>query len=325
MRRLPSVSFVAGLALLAAPLVAQAQTYPAKPIRMIVGFPPGGGTDVVARILGPKLSESLGQQVVIENRSGATGTVAAGFVAKAPPDGYTIMMGHVAVNSIAPSLFAKVPYDTEKDFAPITLTASVPHLITVHPSLPARTLKEMIAFVKARPGKLSFPSTGNGSTPHLAGEVFKSVTGIDLLHVPYKGSGQSTADLIAGFHMVAFDTMPSVSPYVRSGRQRLLAVTSKERQKEFPNTPTAAESGAPGYYMTTWYGLFAPAGTPQAIVERLHAETAKVMQSPDTAKLLAQVGADGTVTRTPAEFGAIVRADYERYAKIIKATGLRID
>jgi tripartite-type tricarboxylate transporter receptor subunit TctC len=325
MRSLPAIPILAAAALLAGHSVAHAQSYPTKPIRMIVGFPPGGGTDVVARIIGPKLSESLGQQVVIENRSGATGTVAAGYVAKAAPDGYTIMMGHVAVNSIAPSLFAKVPYDTKTDFAPITLTASVPHMITVHPSLPVSTLKQMIAFVKARPGKLSFPSAGNGSTPHLAGEVFKSVTGIDLLHVPYKGSGQSTADLIGGFHMIAFDTMPSVSPYVRSGRQRLLAVTSKERQKEFPDVPTAAEAGAPGYHMTTWYGMFAPAGTPPAIVNLLHAETAKVMQAPDTAKRLADVGADGTVTRTPAEFGAVVLADYERYAKIIKQTGLRID
>lgn len=325
MKRLRSISFLAALTLLAAHASAQAQSYPTKPIRMVVGFPPGGGTDVVARLIAPKLSESLGQSIVIENRPGATGTVAAGMVAKSPPDGYTVMMGHVSVNAIAPSLFAKLPYDVEKDFAPVTLTASVPHLVTVHPSLPVQSVKALIAFVKARPGKLSFPSAGNGSTPHLAGEMFKSATGIDLLHVPYKGSGQSMSELIGGFHQVAFDTMPASSPYARSGRLRLLAVTSERRLKEFPDAPTVAEAGVPGYHMTTWYGLFAPAGTPAAIVNLLHAETAKVMQSPDMRKRLAEVGADETVTRTPAEFAAIVRADTARYAKIVKQANLRID
>jgi tripartite-type tricarboxylate transporter receptor subunit TctC len=303
----------------------QAQSYPVKPIRMVVGFPPGGGTDVVARILAPKLSENLGQAVVIDNRPGATGTVAAAMVAKSPPDGYTIMMGHVSVNAIAPSLFSKLPYDVEKDFAAVTLAASVPHLVTVHPSLPVNSVKELIAFAKANAGKLSFPSAGNGSTPHLAGEMFKSATGVELLHVPYKGTGQSMQDLIGGFHQVAFDTMPASSPYVRSRRLRLLAVTSTRRLSEFPNAPTVAEAGVAGFHMTTWYGLFAPGATTPAIVNLLHAEAAKAMQAPEVRARLTEVGADETVTRTPAEFAAIVRADTARYAKIVKRAGLRID
>jgi tripartite-type tricarboxylate transporter receptor subunit TctC len=234
-------------------------------------------------------------------------------------------MGHVSVNAIAPSLFAKLPYDAEKDFAAVTLTASVPHFIVVHPSLPVNSLKELIALAKARPGKLSFPSAGNGSTPHLAGEMFKSATGINLLHVPYKGTGQSMQDLIGGYHQVAFDTLPASSPYVRARRLRPLAITSERRLADFPDVPTVGEAGVPGFHMKTWYGLFAPAATPAAIVNTLHAETLKAMQAPNTRARLVEVGADDTVTRTPAEFAAIVRADIVRYAQIVKAAGLRID
>jgi len=305
--------------------LAHAQPYPSKPIRMIVGFPPGGGTDVVARIITPKLAEGLGQPVVIENRPGATGTVAAEFVARSPNDGYTIMMGHVSVNAIAPSLFPQLPYDVIKDFAPVTLTASVPHFIVVHPSLPVTSLKELIAYARAQPGKLSFPSAGNGSTPHLAGEMFKSMAGVDLVHVPYKGTGQSMADLLAGQHLVGFDTMPASAPYVRSGKLRPLAVTSAKRLAEFPGVPTAGEAGVPGYQLATWYGVFAPAGTPHGIVNRLHSEIAKAMQAPETREKLVAIGVDETVTRSPEEFAAIVRADTVRYAKVIKDAGLKID
>lgn len=301
------------------------QSYPNKPIRMIVGFPPGGGTDIVARLIQPRLSEYLGQSVVIENRSGATGTVAAGLVAKSPPDGYTTMMGHVSVNAIAPSLFSKLPYDVNHDFAPVTLAAAVPHIVTVHPSLPARSIKQVIALARAQPGVMSFPSAGNGSTPHLAGEMFKVMTGTKILHVPYKGTGQSIPDLLAGRHQVAFDTMPAATPYVRSGRMRALAVTSVKRVAELADLPTVAEAGVPGYQMTTWYGVFAPAGTPAAIVNRLHGETNKAMQAPGTRERLIENGFDGTVTRTPEEFAAIVRADIARYAKLVKEAGLQID
>jgi len=302
-----------------------AQGYPDKPIRLIVGYPPGGGTDVVARIITPKLSEFRGQSVVIENRPGATGVTAAGFVAKSPPDGYMLMMGHVSINAIAPSVFAKLPYDAAKDFAPIILTASVPHFIVVQPSLPVRSIKELIALAKAEPGKLTFPSAGNASTPHLAGEMFKTMAGVDMVHVPYKGTGQSMQDLLAGQHAVAFDTVPAVGPYVRAGKLRPLAVTSAKRLAEFPDIPTVAEAGLPGYQMTTWYGVFAPAGTPVAIVNRLHAEISRAMQTPEVRERLVQIGVDDTVTRTPEEFAALVRADIARYALVVKATGVRID
>ncbi len=314
------------LFLLALPCgTALSQAYPTRPVRMMVGFPPGGGTDVVARIISPRLSENLGQPVVIENRPGATGTVAAAMVAKSPADGYTIMMGHVSVNAIAPSLFPNLQYDVAKDFAPITLAASVPHFVVVHPSVPVNSVSELIAYAKARPGKLSFPSAGNGSTPHLAGEIFKSMAGVNLVHVPYKGTGQSMQDLLAGQHQVAFDTAPASAGYVRSGRMRVLGVSSAKRVPEYPDVPTVAEAGVPGYEVTTWYGVFAPGGTPAAIVNRLHADITNAMQAPDTRTRLAGAGADGTITRSPEEFAAMVRADVARYAKIIKDAGLKID
>jgi tripartite-type tricarboxylate transporter receptor subunit TctC len=305
--------------------LAWAQDYPSKPVRMVVGFPPGGGTDVVARILQPRLTELLGQTIVIDNRPGATGTVAAGQVAKSTPDGYTIMMGHVSVNAIAPSLFANLPYDVNRDFAPIALAASVPHLVVVHPSLPVTTLKELVAYLKAQPGKLTYPSAGNGSMPHLAGEVFQAMAGVKMVHVPYKGSGQSMQDLLGGQHLVAFDTMPASAPHVRSGKLRAVAVSTAQRVPSFPEVPTAEEAGVPGYVVTTWYGLFAPAGTPAPIVSRLHAEMVKAMQTPDVRARLEGIGADGSVSRSPDEFAALVRADTARYAKIVKEIGIRID
>jgi tripartite-type tricarboxylate transporter receptor subunit TctC len=308
-----------------APALAWAQAYPDKPVRMVVGFPPGGGTDVVARILAPKLSELLGQPLVIENRPGATGTMAAAMVAKSPPDGYTIMMGHVSVNAIAPSLFANLQYDVIRDFAPVAIAASVPHFVVVHPSVPVTSLRELIAYLKTQGNKLTFPSAGNGSMPHLAGEIFKSLAGVELVHVPYKGSGQSMQDLLGGQHVVAFDTMPASAPHVRSGRLRALAVSSASRLPAFPDIPTAEEAGLPGYVITTWYGVFAPAGTPAAIVRRLHADTVKAMQSPATRSKLEGIGADGTVSRSPEEFAALVRADTARYARVVKSIGLRID
>ena len=305
--------------------LAVAQDYPSKPIRMVVGFPPGGGTDVVARILAPRMSELLRQPLVIENRPGATGTVAAGQVAKSPADGYTIMMGHVSVNAIAPALFSNLPYDVVMDFAPIALAAAVPHIVTVHPSMPAQSLKELIAHLKSQPGKLTFPSAGNGSMPHLAGEIFKSLAGVQVMHVPYKGTGQSMQDLLGGQHLIAFDTMPAASPHVRSGKLRALAVSSSKRVPSFPDVPTAEEAGLSGYLVSTWYGLFAPAGTPGPIVNRLHAEAVRAMQTADTKAKLDGIGADGTLSRSPEEFAALVRADTARYAKIVKEIGLKMD
>jgi tripartite-type tricarboxylate transporter receptor subunit TctC len=305
-------------------LPALAQDYPSKPIRMVVGFPPGGGTDVVARIITPRYSELLGQQVVIENRPGATGTMAAGQVAKTAPDGYTIMMGHVSVNAIAPAMFSNLTYDVIKDFAPIGIAAAVPHFVTVHPSVPSQSLRELIQLLKSKPD-LTFPSAGNGSMPHLAGEIFKSLAGVKLVHVPYKGTGQSMQDLLGGQHLVAFDTMPASAPHVRSGRLRALATSTAARLPAFPDIPTAEEAGLAGYQVVTWYGVFAPAGTPPAIVNRLHADLVKAMQTPDVRSKLEGIGADGTVSRSPDEFAALVRADTARYAKIVKEIGLKID
>jgi tripartite-type tricarboxylate transporter receptor subunit TctC len=304
-----------------------AQDYPSRPIRMVVGFPPGGGTDVVARILAPPLSELLGQPVVIENRPGATGTTAAAMVAKSAPDGYTIMMGHVSVNAIAPALFPNLQYDVIKDFAPVALAASVPHLIVVHPSLPlpVESLAGLISYLKITQYSLTFPSAGNGSMPHLAGEIFQSLAGVKLVHVPYKGSGQSMQDLLGGQHLIAFDTVPASGPYVRSGKLKALAVSTRERIAGFPEVPTAEEAGLKGYVITTWYGLFAPGGTPPAIVNRLHAEMVKAMRQPETRERLEGIGADGTISRSPEEFAALVRADTARYAKIVKDIGLKID
>ena len=314
-----------GLLALSFAAASLAQDYPTRPMRMVVGFPPGGGTDIAARILAPKLSEQLGQPVVIENRPGATGTTAAAMVATSPGDGYTLMMGHVSVNAIAPSLFSNLGYDVIRDVAPVAIAASVPHLVTAHPSFPAGTLREMIAYLRANPGKLSFPSAGNGSMPHLAGEVFKNLAGVSALHVPYKGSGQSMADLLGGVHLIAFDTMAAAAPHVRSGKLRALAVSSTGRQPAFPEVPTAEEAGLPGYVVTTWYGLFAPGTTPAPIVARLHAEMVKAMQQPDVRGKLEGIGADGSVSRSPAEFAALVRADTVRYAKIVKDIGLKVE
>jgi tripartite-type tricarboxylate transporter receptor subunit TctC len=234
-------------------------------------------------------------------------------------------MGVVSVNTILPNLIPDLPYDPIKDFAPITLTASVPHLIVVHPSVPAHSIKELIALAKAEPGKLNFPSAGNGTTPHIAGEMFKSMAHVDMLHVPYKSTGQSMPDLVAGRLSVGFDTYPTAAPHVRTGRLRALAVTSARRLAEFPALPTVEEAGLPGYRFTTWYGLFAPGGTPPAMVNRLHAEVANVLQAPSIRPRLAEMGIDDTVTRTPEEFAALIRSDMARFAKVVKDAGVKIE
>jgi tripartite-type tricarboxylate transporter receptor subunit TctC len=292
---------------------------------MIVGFPPGGGTDVMARLVAPKMSESWGQQVVIDNRPGATGIIGTDLVAKAVPDGYTLLMGHVATNAIAASLFAKLPFDPARDFAPITRVSSVPHIVVAHPSLNVHTIKDLIALAKARPGQITFPSAGNGSTPHLAGEIFKTMTGVNLVHVPYKGSGQSMQDLLGGQVQVAFDTTPAVLQYVKAGRLRPLAVSTLKRLASLPEGPTVAESGVPGYEVTTWYGLFAPAGTPPAIVRKVFTEVARIVRLPDIKERLDGLGIDETTNSSPEEFATLVKADIEKYAKVVKAAGLHID
>jgi tripartite-type tricarboxylate transporter receptor subunit TctC len=312
------------VAALSLPALAQ-DAYPSKPIRMVVGYAPGGGTDVVARLVAARMSLQIGQGVIVENRPGNSGIVAASQVAKSPADGYTLMMGVVSLNAIQPSLVPNLPFDPVKDFAPVTLTASTPHLIVVHPSMAITSIRELIAHAKANPGKLSFPSAGNGTTPHIAGELFTSMAGVKMVHVPYKSTGQSMPDLLAGRLEVGFDTLASAIAYVKGGKLRALAVTDAKRLADLPGVPTVEEAGLPGYRFSTWYGVFAPAGTPTAVVNRLHAEINKAMQSPDLRAKYAEMGMDDSVTRTPEEFAALVRADIARFAKLVKEAGIKIE
>jgi tripartite-type tricarboxylate transporter receptor subunit TctC len=312
------------LALAACVTSAFAQGYPTRPIRMVIGFPPGGGTDIIGRIVAHKLSEVIGQQVLPDNRGGASGQIGAEIVAKAPPDGYTTMMVHIAAISILPSLVAKLPYDAEKDFAPISLVAIGPNLLVVHPSLPVRTVKELIALAKARPGQLQYASPGAGTVQHIAGELFKMQAKVDMLHVPYKGSGQSIVDLVAGQVHMDFDSVPPVINHVKAGRLRALAVTSEKRFSLLPQMPTVSESGLPGFDMSTWWGLVAPGAVSKEIIAKLHAETVKLLKQNDVKEKIANVGAE-VVGTSPEEFAAFIRSERAKYAKVVKAANIKLD
>jgi len=320
-RTAPAVFCAAFLACAAA----SAQDYPNRPIRLLVGFAPGGGTDVIARILGPRLTAAWGQQIVIDNRTGATGTIAAAMVARATPDGYTLLMGHASTNTIAPALYGKLPYDPYKDFAPVTLAGSVPHLVSVHPSVPVRTVKELIALAKANPRQLTTPSSGHGSMSHIAGALFMHATGTEFVHVPYKGAGLSVQDLIAGHVKVSFDTTPVVMAYVKAGRLRGLAAAAPKRLASLPDLPTVSEAGVPGFAMSSWYGVFAPAGTPAAIVRRIHAEANRVQDLPEVKAQMDQLGTDGARTATPEAFAEMFKSDLARFAQVVKAAGIRLE
>ncbi len=313
---------VLGLAFAAA---AGAQEYPNKPIRMVTPWPPGGGTDIVTRLVAAKLTEAWGQQVMVENRSGATGIIGTDLVAKSAPDGYTLILGTNATHVIAVSLYSKMPYDQLKDLTPITRVSAVPHVISVHPSVKAQSIAELIALAKQNPGRISFGSAGNGSTPHLAGELFKTLAGVDLLHVPYKGTGQSVQDTVAGVVQVSFDTMPSVINYIHAGRLRALAIAGPKQLAALPNVPTIAEAGVPGAEGMTWYGLFGPAGLPAPIVNKLFSEIARIVQLPDVKSRLEILGAQETTSASPEEFAAMVKSDVAKYAKVVKAAGLHMD
>jgi tripartite-type tricarboxylate transporter receptor subunit TctC len=303
---------------------APAQQYPAKTIRVVVGFAPGGGTDIVARIIGAKLSETWGQPVVVDNRAGATGTIGADIVAKSPPDGYTLIMGHVNSHGIAPNLFKKLPYDAQRDFAMVAYVGYVPNVLVVHPSIPAKNVKELIAIAKARPGQMSYASSGVGSTQHLAGEMLKLLAGIDILHVPYKGSGPAVVDLIAGHVAMNFDTMPPVLPHIRSGRMRALAVTTPKRAGPLPDVPTMVESGLKGFEMTNWYGVMAPAKTPREVVAKLNGEINKIMGLPEQKAKLEEVGTQLDPISTE-QFTKFLASEIAKYAKLVKASGVTIE
>ncbi|MDB5803704.1 MAG: Tricarboxylate transport protein TctC [Betaproteobacteria bacterium] len=304
---------------------AQAQAYPNHPIRLIVGFPPGGGTDIVARVVGQKVSEALGQQMVIENRPGATGTIAANAVAKAAPDGYTLLVAHVNSNAIAPNIFAKIPYDARKDFASVIYLGYVPNVLAVNPKgVPAKNLRELVTYAKLHPGQLSFASSGNGSTQHLAGEMLKLSAGINIVHVPYKGSGQAITDLLANIVQLNIDTMPPVIEHIKSGSLRAMAVTTPKRASQLPDVPTFVEEGMAGFTMTNWYGIAAPAGTPPEIVRKLNAEFDKALADKEVRAKLIPVGAE-LVGGSPGEFDAMIKADLDKYAKLVKDAHIQME
>ena len=301
-----------------------AQAYPNKPVRMIVGFPPGGGTDVVARVIGAQLQEWWGQAVAVENRPGATGTIGADFVAKSAPDGYTLIMGHVNSTGIAPNLFAKLPYDPIKDFSGVAYVGYVPNVLAVHPSVAATSVRELVALAKSKPGEMNYASSGNGSTQHLAGEMFKQLTGTSIVHVPYKGSGDAIKDLLGGTVNMNFDTMPPVMPHIQSGRLRGLAISTPRRLPQLPEVPTFAEVGITGFDVANWYGVMAPSATPREIVLKLNADINKAMQVPQVRSRLEAVGTQLREMST-AEFDAYMRAEVTKYAKLIKDANIRIE
>jgi tripartite-type tricarboxylate transporter receptor subunit TctC len=315
---------VAGaISLLSAPPAVFAQAYPAKSVRIVVSWPPGGSNDVVARVVAQRLTESLGQQFIVENRAGATGTIGSDLVAKSPPDGYTILVNS-ATHVANPHVYKKLPYDTMKDFTGVMPLATQVGMLVVHPSLPVKSVKELIAFAKARPGQVAYASTGTGSYTHLTMALFLQMTGTKMLEVNYKGGGPAVIGLAAGETQVFFVGIGSVDAAVRAGRLRALGVASAQRLKAFPDLPTVAEAGVPGYEMTAWIGSFVPSATPRAIVERLNAEITKAVQHPDVVKILGAQALDPMIM-TVDEFAQRLKKDYDRYEKVIKATGARVD
>ena len=301
-----------------------AQAYPSKPIRYIVPFPAGGGQDLVVRALAPRMSEALGQTVIVDNRPGAATMVGAELAAKSPPDGYTVFNGSNTTLAINPNLYSKVPYDPIKDFVAVTQIASLPNLLVVHPSLPVRTVKELAALARNRPGQLNYGSSGTGTPAQLAGVMFGDEAHAKLVHVPYRGSSQALTALISGETQMMFGSMTSTLPFVKSGRLRAIAVTGAKRSLAAPEVPTVAEAAFPGFEAVTWYGLFVPAGTPALIVSKLNAEVVKILRAPDFRDWLVAQGAD-PVGSTPDELAAFVKTELVKYAKIVKDSGMRPD
>jgi tripartite-type tricarboxylate transporter receptor subunit TctC len=303
---------------------APADAYPSKPVHLVVPFTPGGSTDILARAIGQKLTEAWGQPVVIENKPGAGGNVGVDLVAKSAPDGYTIVMGHIGTFAANPALYKQLPYDPIRDFAPITLVAMVPNVLVVGPSVRAGTLGELIAYAKANPGNLDYGSGGNGSAAHLATEYFKLRSGVDLQHVPYKGTGPAIADLLGGQIGLMITGALPLLPHIRSGKLRALAVASPKRLAVLPDVPTIAESGYPGFAAVQWYGLFAPAATPKDIVAKIHRDAVAALKDPAVAERLASEGAE-PVGDTPEHFGAFVRSEIELWGKVIRDSGAKVD
>jgi tripartite-type tricarboxylate transporter receptor subunit TctC len=299
------------------------EAYPARPIRFILPFPPGGGTDILGRIISERLSASLGQPVVIENRGGAGGNVGAEAAAKSAPDGYTIVLVAPSL-AISPSLYSKLNYDPVKDFAPVSLVATVPNVMITHPSVPARTLAEFIALAKTKPGRMNFGSGGNGTSNHLAGELFNIVAGVKLVHVPYKGVNLAMNDVLSGEVQLVVIGVPAASPHIKAGKLRALALIAPRRSPAIPEVPTVAEAGLPGFEVTTWYGVLAPAGTPRPIVTRLNAELVRIMHAPELKERLAALATD-PATGTPEEFADYIKREIEKWGEVVRQAGLKAD
>ena len=318
MKRL--LAFVA-LALLAGAV--SAQSYPSKPVRVVIPWPPGGSNDVVGRIVTQKVGENLGQQFIVDNRAGAAGSIGADVVAKAPPDGYTLMV-HSTSHVGNAHLYKKLPYDTLKDFTGVALLAAQPGALTIHPSLPVKTVKEFIALAKARPGTINYSSSGNGSAPHLSMELLVAMTGIKIVHVPYKGGAPQVTALVSGETQASLATVSTVLVHVQSGRLRALGVSSAKRSATMPDVPTIAEAGVPGYEMSPWIGVFVPTGTSKELIAKLNSEINRALKAPDVSNLLSSNALDA-LGGTPEEFDVRIKADYEKYAKLIKLTGAKVD
>jgi tripartite-type tricarboxylate transporter receptor subunit TctC len=325
--RVTAICMAAAVGLVLACGVALAQTgaeaYPAKPIRFILPFPPGGGTDILGRIIAERLTANLGQPVVLENRGGAGGNVGAEAAAKSAPDGYTIVLVAPSL-AISPSLYTKLNYDPVKDLAPISLVGTVPNVLISHPSLPAQTLAEFIALAKARPGAMNFGSGGSGTSNHLAGELFNTVAGVKLVHVPYKGVNLAMNDVLGGqIHLVVIG-IPAAAPHIKAGRLRALGVIAPQRSPALPDVPTVAEAGLPNFDVTTWYGVLAPSGTPRPVVMRLNAELVRVMHAPDLKERLAATGTEPK-TSTPEEFADYIKQEIGKWGKVVREAGLQAD
>jgi len=301
------------------------QNYPSRPVRIMVGFAPGGPNDIIARAYGARLAESLGQPFVVENRTGAGGNLAAEVVAKAAPDGHTLMLGSTGTNAVNPSLYRELPFDLVRDLAIVTLVATSPSALAVHPRVPAQNVRELIALARAQPGKLTYASAGSGSSQHLAAELFKQMAGVDIVHVPYKGAAPGIADLVAGQVDMSFAPVANVVPLARAGKLRLLALTGAKHSAFAPGTPTIAESGLPGFDVTTWYAVFATAGTPEDIIDRLYAELARIAQLPQVREPLASIGVDTQTSASPAQARAHRASEVEKWGKLARAIGVKVE
>jgi len=321
LRGAAALLFTVAAALAATP--ALADNFPSKPITIIVPFPPGGTTDVLARTVGQKLTDALGQPVIVDNRPGAGATIGAALVAKSKPDGYTLLMGAVH-HTIASGIYSSLPYDFQKDLTPVTVVALVPNVLAINPSVPAHNVKELVAYGKAHPGALNFGSNGQGTAQHLIGEEFSLMTGVKMVHVPYKGSAPLVTDLMAGQIQLSFDTITPDLPQIKAGKLRALAVTTAKRSPALPDVPTLAESGLAGFDMGSWFGLLAPAKTPPGIVARLNAEIVKILNQPEVQKTFADIGAQ-KVGDSPAQMAALIRSDTDKYGALARKIGVKID